>query len=196
MGHKLQNRCDLQGELGSGGMGTVYRGMDTQTERLVAVKLLRPEAVADAPDLIERFAREADALRQLDHPNIVKVLDTFEEDGRRYIVLEYVAGGSLRDLLEANGPLSIRQALNISLDLADALTRAHRLKIIHRDLKPANVLVADDGTIRLTDFGVAQMGSKERMTQTGLAIGTLDYLCPEGINGEPIDARADIWSFG
>jgi eukaryotic-like serine/threonine-protein kinase len=141
MGHKLQNRYDLQGELGSGGMGTVYRGMDTQTEKLVAVKLLRPEAVADDSNLIERFAREADALRQLDHPNIVKVLDTFEEDGRRYIVLEYVAGGSLRDLLESSGLLSIRQTLDISLDLADALTRAHRLKIIHRDLKPANVLV-------------------------------------------------------
>jgi serine/threonine protein kinase/tetratricopeptide (TPR) repeat protein len=177
-------------------MGTVYKGTDTRTGKTVAIKLLKPEAIAKVPDIIERFAREGQALRQLNHPNIVKVLAMFEENGKHYLIIEYVSGGDLRDEMEREGRISIARTLEIALDLADALTRAHRLDIIHRDLKPGNVLIADDGTTRLTDFGVAHMGAKKRVTGTGDALGTLDYLPPEAFKGEVVDNRADIWSFG
>jgi serine/threonine protein kinase/tetratricopeptide (TPR) repeat protein len=192
----IVGRYEVIEELGAGGMGTVYRGTDTQTSQVVAIKLLRPDVVAADPDMVERFAREAEALRQLNHPNIVKVLDTAEENNHHYIIMEYVGGGSLRDLLSEQPQLPVKKAAGIALELADALTRAHHLKIIHRDLKPANILLAEDGTPRLTDFGVARIEAKERVTDTGSTIGTLDYLCPEGLNGEKVDARADIWAFG
>jgi serine/threonine protein kinase/predicted ATPase len=187
----------LQEVIGVGGMGTVYRGMDMRTGDNVAVKLLKADAVMDDPDLVERFVREAEALRQLNHPNIVKVLATIEENNRHYIVMDYVSGGSLSDLLKSQGKMPIRWILKIAIELADALTRAHYLKIIHRDIKPANVLIAPDGTPRLTDFGVAQIGNlKERVTRTGSIVGTPDYLSPEALNGEQVDNRSDIWAFG
>lgn len=192
----LGNRYTLGSKLGAGGMGTVFRSIDTTSNNVVAIKVLKEDSVAQSPEIIERFQREADALRVLNHPNIVKVLDTFEVDEKRYIVMECVEGGSLYDLLKQKKRLSVNQALEISLDLADALTRAHRLKIIHRDLKPGNILLASDGSPRLTDFGIAHMGKKERVTQTGVAIGTPDYLSPEMLNGANVDERADIWAFG
>jgi predicted ATPase/Tfp pilus assembly protein PilF/predicted Ser/Thr protein kinase len=192
----IGNRYRLQDVVGVGGMGTVYRAKDTQSGEDVAVKLLKAEAADNNPDLIERFTREAEALRELNHPGIVKVLATVEEDGKRYIVMEYVSGGSLADLLQKHERLPVKRVLEIALDLADALTRAHRLQIIHRDLKPANVMIAHDGTPRLSDFGVARIGAKERVTQVGSVIGTPDYMSPEAFDGDDVDARADIWSFG
>ncbi|MCP4593240.1 MAG: serine/threonine protein kinase, partial [bacterium] len=182
--------------LGRGGMGDVYRGTDTQTGQIVAIKMLKPDIVANNPDIVARFVREGEALRQLKHPNIVEMVAAVEENGQHYLVIEYVAGGSLQDLLEQQGRLPIERVLEISLDLADALTRAHRLGIIHRDLKPANVLLAEDSTPRLTDFGIAQVADSPRLTQTGMLIGTIDYLSPEACQGEPLDGRADIWAFG
>jgi predicted ATPase len=195
--------------LGRGSMGDVYRATDTHTGELVAVKALDPRVVARDPGILERFAREGEALRQLDHPNIVRMVAAVEQNGQHYLVMEYVAGGSLEDLLEATRPdranqssfenlsgLSIPRVLEIALDLADALTRAHRLGIIHRDLKPANVLLAEDGTPRLTDFGIAYIADTPRLTQTGVLVGTVDYLSPEACEGETLDERGDIWSFG
>jgi serine/threonine protein kinase/tetratricopeptide (TPR) repeat protein len=182
--------------LGAGGMGTVYRGVDTQTGEMVAIKELKLEVMHSTPDVLERFEREADALRMLNHPNIVKVLASFSETDHHYIVMEYVTGGSLRDILDETPQFSIEHVLEISLDLADALTRAHRLKIIHRDIKPANVLLAEDGTPRLTDFGVARIDEKTRMTETGMVVGTLSYLSPEALDGQKPDERQDIWGFG
>ncbi len=189
----LANRYLLQSELGAGGMGTVYRGMDTHTGQTVAVKQLRAEL--SQPDMIERFRREGQALRDLNHPNIVKLLDTLEHDGQHYLVMEYVPGGDLTRLIQ-QGRLPHERVVELALDLADALTRAHRLNILHRDLKPANVLISEDGTLRLTDFGVAHVGSKARVTGTGAIIGTLDYLPPEIFDDKPFDARGDIWAFG
>ncbi|MFC1960909.1 protein kinase [Chloroflexota bacterium] len=183
----------LQDELGVGGMGTVYYGVDRRTRQPVAIKQLKP-ALIDT-DLLERFRREGQALRDLNHPNIVKLLDTIEQDGQHYLVMEYVSGGDLKQRME-QGRLSLQDILLYALDLADALTRAHRLNIIHRDLKPANVLLADDGTLRLTDFGVARFGSQERLTNKGTIFGTVDYLPPEALNNKGVDARSDIWSFG
>lgn len=184
----------LGDELGKGGMGTVYRGIDTRTDNVVAVKLLRPEVTSDKT--IERFRREGEALRDLNHPNIVKMLDMFEHDGQHYLVMEYVSGGNLAEHIYRDPTLNVQQIINIAIDLADALTRAHRLNIIHRDLKPANVLMGDDDVVRLTDFGVAHVGSKERMTETDAIVGTIDYLPPEVFTHGQFDERGDIWSFG
>jgi predicted ATPase/predicted negative regulator of RcsB-dependent stress response len=132
----------------------------------------------------------------LNHPNIVKVLATLQEDHQQYIVMEYVGGGSLEEALKQQPQMPVQRVLQIALDLSDALTRAHRLNIIHRDLKPANILLSEDEMPRLTDFGVAYVLSEKRITETGTAVGTLDYLSPEALNGEEVDARSDIWAFG
>lgn len=192
----IANRYEVGPLIGAGGMGTVYRGRDRQTTETIAIKVLRPDAIASDPTVLERFQRESDALRRLNHPNIVKILDEIEENQQHYIVMEYVSGGSLADQLVGRAGLPITEVLEIALDLADALTRAHRLRIIHRDLKPQNVLLADDGTPRLTDFGVAQMQDQQRMTQSGMILGTISYLSPEACDGAAADERTDIWAFG
>jgi serine/threonine protein kinase len=181
--------------LGQGGMGAVYRATDTQSGALVAIKALRPE-VCDNPDLVRRFEREGEALRQLDHPNIVKMLAAVQADGQHYLVMEYVQGGSLQEQLDVHGPLPPPRLVEIALDLADAITRAHRLGIIHRDLKPGNVLLAQDGTPRLTDFGLAHIAGSRPLTEAGMLVGTLDYLSPEACRGEGLDESSDIWAFG
>jgi serine/threonine protein kinase/tetratricopeptide (TPR) repeat protein len=192
----IANRFEIQDLLGRGGMGNVYRATDTQTGEIVAVKALNPEILARDPSLLERFVREGKALRQLNHPNIVRMVAAVEEEGHHYLVMEYVGGGSLQDLLATNERLPNERVIQIALEVADALTRAHHLGIIHRDLKPANVLLAEDGTPRLTDFGIAYIADTPHLTQTGVLVGTVDYLCPEACNGEKLDERADIWSFG
>jgi len=192
----LAERYELGALIGEGGMGVVYQARDTQTGETVAVKQLRRDVLNVQPDLVERFTREAEALRDLNHPNIVKAYDTVQKDGEYYIVMEYVPGQDLGSLLRQQKHLSIGQTVRIAIELADALTRAHYLKIIHRDLKPANILMAADGTPRLTDFGVAYVGAKERMTTVGIAIGTPDYMPPEALQGKNVDARSDIWALG
>jgi predicted ATPase len=196
-GERIAIHYRVDALIGQGGMGIVYRCCDLRTGGRVAIKALRPEIVDSNPDLLTRFIREAEILRQLNHPNIVRVLDTLEENGQYYIVMDYVAGGDLADLLmKQDSLLPIQRVLTLTLELADALTRAHYLKVIHRDLKPANVLLADDGTPRLTDFGVAAIQTGEHLTDVGTALGTLDYMPPEALKGEPGDTRGDIWSFG
>lgn len=180
-----------------GGMGQVYRGHDIKNGQPVAIKRLKAELVSHNPEAVKRFIREGETLRQLNHPNIVKILATFEIENQPIIVMEYVSGGSLQDLLERQSKLPIAQILNLGLELADALARVHHLNIIHRDLKPANILLAEDGAPRLTDFGVAYLGSRDtRLTQAGAILGTTVYMSPEAWRGEPLDARSDIWSFG
>ncbi len=182
--------------IGQGSMGHVYRGTDTSSGLPVAVKVLKPDVVANHPDLVERFIREGEALRQLNHPNIVKMLAAADKDGQHYLVMEYISGGSLHDLLKQPEPLSIPRVVEIGLGLADALTRAHHLNIIHRDLKPANVLLTENGNPRLTDFGIARLADSPTLTQTGAVLGTVNYLSPEACQGESLDSRSDIWAFG
>ena len=193
----IANRFRLEEIIGYGGMGEVYRAVDEQTGQLVAVKRLKPELVKDEPNFVRRFTQEGEALKKLNHPNIVGMISAFTVDDDHYLVMEYVGGGSLADLLAQRKRLSIRRSLEIALDLNDALTRAHRLNIIHRDIKPSNVLLAEDGTPRLTDFGTAriQLG-KTQLTGTGVMVGTYAYMSPEACNGDTLDARTDIWSFG
>lgn len=192
----LQGRYQIEHEIGAGAHGKVYRGRDHQTNTPIAIKWLRPGLVAGEPEILSRFQREADALRRLNHPNIVQAVAAFAEGDDHYIVMEYLSGGSLRNLMDETPCLPLERALRLALDLSDALARAHRLNIIHRDLKPANVLLADDGTPRLSDFGVALVRDAERVTDSHSVVGTLNYIAPEALNGEALDEAADVWSFG
>jgi len=198
---RIANRFEVREQagnahlLGQGGMGTVYRGLDTLTQTPVAIKVLKADRLRDT-DMVQRFIREGQALRQLNHPNIVKMLDAVEQDGVNYLIMEYVGGGSLRYLMDMTPRMETRKVIQIGLDIADALTRAHRLNILHRDIKPDNVLLAEDGTPRLTDFGMARIGGAPHLTQDGAVLGTLAYLSPEAFNGEVVDERSDIWAFG
>jgi serine/threonine protein kinase len=202
IGNRFEFRDPHTGLLGQGAMGQVFRGLDRWSGEPVAIKALKSGMVARDPDLVARFEREGEALRQLNHPNIVKMLAAVTEqdantgDEIHYLVMEYVGGGSLRDLLDQQTKLPVQRVLQIGIELADALSRAHHLNIIHRDIKPDNVLLAEDGTPRLTDFGVARLADRPQLTQTGMIIGTVHYLSPEACNGEKLDARADIWALG
>lgn len=192
----IKGRYQLERLIGCGGMGDVYHGRDTLTGEQVAVKKLRIELSRNLPQIVERFLREGEALRRLNHPNIVKVLATVDEGNQHYIVMEYVGGGSLADLIARAGVLPLDQVVAIGLELADALSRAHHLGILHRDIKPANVLLAEDGTPRLTDFGIARIGQLPPLTESKSILGTLAYLSPEALEGRTVNERSDIWSFG
>jgi tetratricopeptide (TPR) repeat protein len=195
-------RFTFQGLIARGGMGELYRARDNQTGQIVAVKRLLPHLIAPdsetlSPEAIARFQREAEVLQRLNHPNIVQIITTLEAAGQMMIVMEYLPGGSLRDRLVTGELLSLLQVVDIALELADALARAHHLHIIHRDLKPENVLLAADGTPRLSDFGIAGLGeSGSHLTQQGTTLGTFAYMSPEACRGEQLTAQTDIWSFG
>nr|MBP6297832.1 protein kinase [Anaerolineae bacterium] len=192
----IGGRYRIEETIGQGGMGIVYRATDLRTDATVAIKQLRREATNAKPELIDRFLREASALRDLNHPNIVRSYETILDAGEHYIVMDFIDGSDLGDFLRRYGRIPVAQTARIGLEVADALTRAHYLKIIHRDLKPANVLIQTDGTPKLTDFGVAYFSGRERVTDTAIALGTPQYMAPEMLRGEPPDARADIWSLG
>ena len=193
----IAGRYRIESTINRGGMGDVYRGMDLQTMQTVAIKTLNRELVKEDQQLLERFRREADVLRKLEHPNIVKILDTVDDDRDHHIIMEFVSGGSLAQTIEREGKLPVNKAVQIGLDLSDALARAHRLQVIHRDIKPANILLAEDGTPRLTDFGVAQIGDQQtRLTRRGAVLGTVAYLAPEVCTGADYSESSDIWSFG
>jgi serine/threonine protein kinase len=180
--------------IASGGMAVVYRGHDHRTGRDVAIKRLKPWLVLDNPELVVRFAREAELLARLNHPNIVRLIGTLPDPRSPGIVMEYMGGGSLRRHL-AGERWPLRAALALVLELSDALARAHHLGIIHRDIKPENVLLADDGTARLTDFGLARQIDQSQSLSTGV-VGTIEYLSPEALWGRTLDQRADLWGLG
>lgn len=196
IGTTLKERYRIESKLGRGGMGEVFRATDMQNGETVAIKALNAEVLVHEPDLLARFIREGEALRALNHPNIVRMIAAVEDHDKHYLAMEFVEGGSLHDLLTVQTRLSAGEALKIALEVSDALSRAHHLGIIHRDLKPANVLIAKDGTPRLADFGIAHMDSDQPLTQTGVLIGTVDYVSPEVCQGERPDERSDIWAFG
>jgi len=194
IGEVINNRYEIKEQLGKGGMGVVYRGVNSETERDVAVKVIGIELTSE-PDMLERFKREGEALRKLKHPNIVGFVEAFLHEDNYVIVMEYVPGGNLLELIKG-GSLSTEQITQITLDLCDALIRAHRLNIIHRDLKPENVMISKDGTPKLADFGVARLNEGTRMTRSGTQVGTPFYMSPEAWQGKPLDEQADIWSLG
>jgi non-specific serine/threonine protein kinase len=190
-----RERFEAQELIAEGAMGAVFRALDTHTGAPVAIKRLKRNVSADNPDCVERFVRESDILRRLDHPNIVKIIASFDGAEGHQIVMEYVPGGSLRALLKAERRLSPLRALRLLLELTDALARAHHLEVIHRDIKPENVLLAADGTPRLSDFGLSRLADQE-LTSTGALVGTLPYLSPEALGSAPLDARVDLWALG
>lgn len=191
----LNNRYSINTLLGEGGMGRVYLGADSQTGEQVAVKVISPKIEFDS-QMIERFRREGEALRQLRHANIVAFVDMFLHEEQHVIVMEYVSGGSLHKLIES-GPLPIDRVVRIALELCDALARAHHLNIIHRDIKSENVMIAPDGTPKLTDFGLAHLaGESTGLTHTGAYMGTPKYMSPEAWEGKVLDGQTDIWSLG
>lgn len=193
----LAGRFVQEGLLTVGGMGELHHGRDLQTGEAVVIKRLRPELLIESSDIVARFQREIEALNALAHPNIVNLVTALEENGRPVIVMEYVPGGSLRDLLDTAPQLPIPQMVALGIALANALTCTHEKNIIHRDLKPANVLLAEDGSPRLTDFGIARFSHRvTRLTHTGILMGTILYMSPEACHGEQVDVRTDIWSLG
>ena len=193
----LAKRYRLDRRLAHGGMSEVWVATDTILDRQVAVKLLKA-ALADDPVVVERFRREAIAAAGLNHPYIVSIYDTVEEDGRAAVVMELVPGRSLRDLLDENGRLGVDETLVIGRAVAAALDHAHRAGLVHRDIKPGNVLVTPEGRVKLTDFGIAKAveRSHEDLTAENVMMGTAKYLSPEQVLGFPLDGRADLYSLG
>ncbi|MFI5533955.1 serine/threonine-protein kinase [Kitasatospora sp. NPDC051853] len=192
----------LEKIIGRGGMAVVYRAEDLRLGRTVAVKLLAPE-LARNDVFRERFARESRAAAAIDHPHIVPVYEAGETEGVLYIAMRYVRGRDLRALLDRQGPLTLRQAVRITAQVASALDAAHAHQLVHRDVKPGNVLVAE-GTdsdhpehVYLTDFGLTKKSlSLTGLTTVGQFVGTLDYVAPEQISGRPVDGRCDVYSLG
>ena len=201
---------DVTALIGEGGMGQVYQATDTKLKRQVALKIL-PEAFSADPERLARFQREAEVLASLNHPNIAAIHGLEEADGVRALVLELVEGPTLADRIR-QGPIPLDEALPIAKQIAEALEAAHEKGIIHRDLKPANVVVKDDGTVKVLDFGLAKAFQPDASdpslsqsptisltaaaTQMGMVLGTAAYMAPEQAKGLPVDKRADIWAFG
>jgi eukaryotic-like serine/threonine-protein kinase len=196
VGERIAGRYELEEVVGTGGMSSVYRAYDSVLDRHVALKILHERYWSDEGSL-ERFRREARAAAQLSHPNIVTVIDRGEEDGRPFIVFEYVDGETLKRVVEERGQLSVREALVIALAVARALAFAHARGVVHRDVKPQNVLLDGEGRARVTDFGIARsLNLDVGVTQTGTVLGTSEYMAPEQAKGERASARSDVYSLG
>jgi serine/threonine-protein kinase len=195
VGEVVAERYELEELVGTGGMSSVFRARDRLLERPVALKILHEHYVAD-PDYVERFRREARAVAQLAHPNIVTVIDRGEQEGRQYIVFEYVDGENLKQLVNREGALPVRDAIELALQVARALGYAHERGIVHRDVKPQNVILNEDGRAKVTDFGIARSLDVDGVTQTGTVLGTSDYIAPEQAQGEDVDAQTDVYSLG
>jgi len=194
----LGERYELGESIGRGGMATIYRGRDKRMERVVAIKVLR-EVYSTDPKFVTRFQREAKAASALQHPNIVQVYDYGQTDGNYFIVMELVEGTDLRRYLRSRNVLAIDRAIIIAHDVALGLGAAHRRGIVHRDVKPQNVLVGRDGSIKLTDFGIASVYkdiNAERLTTTGMTLGTVQYYAPEQAQGEIVSPAADVYALG
>src|SRR5215218_9286217 len=193
-GRILDGRYQLGSLLAVGGMARVYLASDRVLERPVAVKVLSPPHAQD-PVFVERFRREARSAARLSHPNIVAVFDSGTDAGLHYLVMEYVPGQSLAELLARQGRLTPRQAAELGVEVCAALAAAHAQGLVHRDVKPANVLVGDDGRVKVTDFGIVKAAATT-LTGTGTVLGTAAYLSPEQAQGGPVDARSDLYSLG
>jgi serine/threonine-protein kinase len=194
VGELISGRYELEQLVGSGGMSNVFRAHDRLLERTVALKILHEQYTRD-DDYVERFRREARAVAQLTHPNIVTVIDRGEQDGRQFIVFEFIDGDNLKDLVH-RGPVPVRDAIGLALQVARALSFAHQRGIVHRDVKPQNVLLNDDGLAKVTDFGIARSLDVGGVTQTGTVLGTSDYIAPEQARGQKVDPKTDIYSLG
>jgi len=195
VGTLLNDRYRLDAQVGTGGMSTVYRAFDTVLERTVAVKLMHRETASDS-DQLERFRRESRAVAQLSHPHVVTVIDAGEDGSRPYIVFEYVEGETLKERIRRHGRLPIDEALAYAIEIGRALHLAHQRAIVHRDIKPQNVLIDEEGSAKVTDFGIARSLDEEGLTADGRVLGTTDYVSPEQALGHDVNPQSDIYSLG
>lgn len=194
-GEKINDRYQIIRTIGEGGMANVYLAYDTILDRNVAVKILRGD-LADDEKFVRRFQREAIAASSLTHPNIVGMYDVGEDNGRYFIVMEYIDGKTLKNLIKKRGALTIPEVIDIMLQLTEGIACAHDSYIIHRDIKPQNVMILDDGRVKITDFGIAMALNSNELTQTNSVMGSVHYLPPEQANGSGSTIKSDIYSLG
>lgn len=194
-GQKINDRYEVIRAIGEGGMANVYLGYDTILDRNVAIKILRGDLSNDEK-FVRRFQREALSASSLAHPNIVEMYDVGEDNNVYYIVMEYVEGKTLKQLLKKRGSLTLSEAIDIMLQLTDGMAHAHDSYIIHRDLKPQNIMIKDDGQIKITDFGIAMALNATQLTQTNSVMGSVHYLPPEQASGKGCTIKSDIYSMG
>jgi serine/threonine protein kinase/beta-lactam-binding protein with PASTA domain len=196
-GHKYGGRYEIRRSIASGGMAEVFMARDALLNRTVALKLMHPEYAGNKA-FVERFRREAQAAASLNDPRIVSIYDWGSDDGTYFIVMEYVEGNTLSEIIRSSGPLDITSAVKIAADVCGALHLAHRKGIVHRDIKPANIALTMNGQTKVMDFGIARAASDgaEQVTQTGMVIGTASYFSPEQAQGRTVDARSDVYSVG
>ena len=194
-GQKISDRYEIIKSIGEGGMANVYLAYDILLKRNVAIKVLRGDLSQDEK-FIRRFQREAISSSSLSHPNIVEMYDVGEDNGTYYIVMEYVEGKTLKQLLKRRGTLTITEVIDIMLQLTDGISCAHESYIIHRDLKPQNIMIKDDGRIKITDFGIAMALNSTQLTQTNSVMGSVHYLPPEQASGKGSTIKSDIYSMG
>jgi eukaryotic-like serine/threonine-protein kinase len=195
VGEIVAGRYELEELVGTGGMSSVFKARDRLLERRVALKVLH-EHYTDDEEYVERFRREARVVAQLSHPNIVTVIDRGEDEGRQFIVFELIEGRTLKELLEEEGRLPVGPALEIALQVARGLAFAHEHGLVHRDVKPQNVILNGDGRAKVTDFGIARSRDVQGVTQTGMVLGTSNYVAPEQAQGGKVDRATDVYSLG
>ena len=191
----IANRYEVFKHIGQGGMADVFLAVDTILNRQVAIKILRSELSTDAVSVL-RFEREAQAATALTHPNIVDIYDVGDYKGHHYIVMEYVEGKTLKQVIQARGALLKEEAVDIMKQLVSAISEAHKRGIIHRDIKPQNVIVKADGTIKVLDFGIALAKGSMQLTQANNVMGSVHYLAPELARGESASVQSDIYALG
>lgn len=194
-GQKINNRYEILKNIGEGGMANVYLAQDIILNRLVAIKVLRGDLATDEK-FVRRFQREALSASSLSHPNIVEMYDVGEDEGNYYIVMEFVQGKTLKQLIKKRGKLTVPEVVDIMLQITDAMSLAHDSLIIHRDLKPQNIMIGEDGGIKITDFGIAMALNGTQLTQTNSVMGSVHYLPPEQANGKGATLKSDIYSLG
>ena len=194
-GSVIGNRYKIQEKIGNGGMATVYKALDQILNRYVAVKVLREEFTTDE-EFIKRFNAEAQSAARLIHPNIVSVYDVGQEYNIYYIVMELIQGKTLKQIIEEDGHLSWKWAVNIAIQIASALEMAHKNNIIHRDIKPHNIMITEDGVAKVTDFGIAKAVSNSTITAFGTTLGSVHYFSPEHARGGYTDSKSDLYSLG
>jgi serine/threonine protein kinase len=192
----LAGRYRLEEVIGRGGMSTVYRGTDLSLDRVVAVKVALDPLVEESPIYLARFTQEAKSAAAIGNPGVVTVYDAGADGPTRFIVMEFVPGKSLADILKEERPLEPARAADIAAQVADALSAAHAAGIIHRDIKPGNIMVEPNGSVKVLDFGIARAVDGHSLTQTATVLGTSAYMSPEQALGQPVDARSDIYSLG
>ncbi len=194
-GQKISDRYQIIKSIGEGGMANVYLAYDTILDRNVAVKVLRGDLATDEK-FVRRFQREALSASSLSHPNIVEVYDVGEDNGQYYIVMEYIEGKHLKELLKKRGKLVLSEVIDIMLQITDGMSVAHDAYIIHRDIKPQNIMIQENGVVKITDFGIAMAMNATQLTQTNSVMGSVHYLPPEQANGKGSTLQSDIYSMG